>query len=128
MLSFWDVLAYWVYMNLGLPKMHFKSTKVSHLMLSYSKTINVESFYSFHETWEGEDARRQQWHTGRPSFIIPDLAREMDSNEPPSAAKCSVPIPTITAAARPLAEITFVASRAPPSPVCHSYTATYRKL
>lgn len=51
--------------------------------------------------------------------MIPDLAKAMLSREPPSASICSSPIVVIIDAASPELEITFVASRAPPSPACN---------
>ena len=53
-------------------------------------------------------------HTG--SFIIPDFAKAMLSNDPLKAAKCSFPIFVRTATASPHGEMTLVASRAPPKP------------
>lgn len=54
--------------------------------------------------------------TGRPCLVIPDLASAMLSKEPPRAAICSSPIVVMTDAARFELSMTFVASRAPPSP------------
>ena len=63
-----------------------------------------------------DEQKRFGIHTGRPSFIIPDFAKVMLSNDPPKAAKCSFPIFVRTATASPHGEMTLVASRAPPKP------------
>ena len=52
--------------------------------------------------------------------MIPDFAIAMLSKVPPRAAKCSSPTVVIIETARLFLLRTLVASRAPPSPACHS--------